>query len=165
MTTPSRTAIHEAAHALVACRFGGRVERCEVFSDGGGKCLSKGLTRRQRLRVVLGGHVGAALVFGGAAVDPDLSAADISKASGLALSIVRVGEAERLAARGLEEPDERMLKRYSFRAEKLVALAEAEVRELLYANRPALERLAARLEAHRVLDSEAVDAVLAETAP
>ena len=70
-----------------------------------------------------------------------------------------VGEPD--AARGLDEPDEKMLAGYTRRAERLLLDAENEVGALLSANVPALLLLAARLEQDGNLDDQTVKSIVA----
>lgn len=163
MSAPlSVSAVHEVGHALVAHLLGGVVERSEVFGDGSGECGFGGLSRPRRLRAVVAGYVGERLVFGVGAVKPGAWEEDVSEACDIALAIARIGEARRLAARGLDEPTETMLARYQARAAKLIEIAERDVAEILAANRPALRLLAEKLEADGKLDGEQLAALVSE---
>jgi hypothetical protein len=153
---------HEAAHGFAVHHYGGSIERCEIFgSSGEGSTKYAGLSLRARLRVAVAGYIGVRLLLGAAAAVPEDAAGDIEKAVAIAFRFVRVGEAQRLASRGLEEPTEAMFAHYNVRAERLILLAEAEVEALLTANKPALERLAARLREDGTLSHETVAAIVA----
>jgi len=157
--------VHESGHAFVAHHFGGEVVRCEVFgADGGGVTRFRGLSRRAALRFAVAGHVAVKLAFGAAAADPEMSAKDVELACGIALGIVRMGEAKRLAARGLDEPTEAMLARYGERAAKLIEFAEADVAEILAANVATLRLLAEHLQEHGELDDATVKGIVAGAA-
>ncbi len=154
--------VHEASHALAGHLLGARVLRVEVFASGHGRTnsSSRGVSRLTRIKIILAGHQGEKLLVPLDA-DPSHAAKDIEKACGIALGIVRTGEMARLAARGLDEPDEKMLRHYEARAEKLILLAESDVAALLAANRPALERLAAKLRTDGKVGGRAVKALIA----
>jgi hypothetical protein len=121
--------------------------------------MFRGVSRLSRIKVVLAGHQGERLLVP-AQADPAHAEKDIEKAVSLAFAMARLGERQRLAARGLDEPDEKMLRRYAARAEALIALAERDVAELLAANRPTLERLAAKLQTDGKLGGRAVAAIV-----
>lgn len=154
--------VHEAAHAFAAACYGGTIERCEIFASGdeGITKPAAGLKLRARLRVAVAGYKGVELLLGAAAADPEDAAGDVGKAVEIAFRIVRVGEARRLAARGLDEPTEKMLAHYNVRAERLILLAEAEVEALLSTNKDTLLVLAERLETDGILTDTTVRAIV-----
>lgn len=152
---------HEAGHALVGHLFGGRLVRCEVFgSRGEGRTKSIGLSLRRRLRVAVAGYKGVELLLGAARAVPDDADGDVAQAVEIAFAIARLGEARRLAARGLAEPTEKMFRHYSARAERLILAAEADVAEILASDKPALLALAARLCSDGTLSHETLAAIV-----
>jgi hypothetical protein len=156
---------HEAGHAFAAVAFGGRLVRCEAFgASGEGVTKYLGLSPRARLRVAVSGYIGVRLLLGAATAAPEDAAGDIEKAVATAFKFVRVGEAQRLAARGLDEPTAAMFARYNVRAERLILLAETEVEALLAANKPALLALAGKLQQDGALDDQTVRDVVAGAA-
>lgn len=159
---PNRLTYHEAGHDLAVDRLGGFVTLCEIGARGG-RTKWRGLSLLGNLTAVVAGHEAERLLVP-ADADPAGSARDIAKAAEIAFRIVRLGERAKLAALGLDEPDEKMLARYSVRAEKLVAAAEAKAARLLAENVGALRLVAARLAKDGAIDGETVAALVREAA-
>jgi hypothetical protein len=137
---PPDVALHEAAHALVAHRLGGRVTGLIVRDDGTGATVMEGLTREVEAVVYAAGYESARIAAerSGASLIRDLngSAGDLAKLRAL-----------------LPDPDAR-------------GAAMDEAWRMLRADWPAVEALAdALVRAGGRLDGEAVRAVLGGGSP
>ncbi len=188
-----RIAFHESGHTMVALSVptGEPVHKVSIIPRGAAalgytlqlpveeKFLSTEPQLRDQIAVLLGGRVAEGLVFG------DVSSGahnDLERASEIARSMVTqlgmnrklgpltYGKRRELSFLGVVGEEERNYSEDTARmidaeVRALVEQGEQRARDILTAQRPVLDALAAALQEHEVLDSDEVKRLVREHAP